>query len=175
MQSLKSIFEGWDGYNTSLARAVESLTPEQLRFQPVAELQSLGQIAAHIGAARVIWLGRIGAPGHEELQSQVEVWRRDSAIADDAPKLVDWLNVTWKMVEKVLATWSLEDLSRTYLHPYGGTTYRVSHQWTIWRVMCHDIHHGGQMTVLFEMLGLSPLELCVLGGHITECPVADQP
>ena len=76
------------------------------------------------------------------------------------------------MVEDNLQLWTIADLDETYHQPYGGKVYAVSRQWTIWRIMAHDIHHGGQLTILLSEQGIEPFELGDLGGHITEPPLA---
>ena len=76
------------------------------------------------------------------------------------------------MVEATLNAWTVGDLTETYRHTYWGKAYEVSRQWTLWRIMAHDIHHGGQLTILLGMQGIEALELIALGGHIIEPPLA---
>jgi uncharacterized damage-inducible protein DinB len=99
----------------------------------------------------------------------------DDSLADagDAGALVEWLEATWKMVEATLKLWTVAELETTYRHTYRGQVYAVSRQWTIWRIMAHDIQHGGQLTVLLYLQGIEPLELGYLGGHLTEPPLAE--
>jgi len=43
----------------------------------------------------------------------------------------------------VLATcdeWTVDHLFQTYPHRFRGVDYVVSRQWTLWRVMSHEIH-----------------------------------
>jgi hypothetical protein len=47
-QSLGTVFEGWDGYQLSLVRAVAPRTPEELRWRPAPHLRTAGEIARHI-------------------------------------------------------------------------------------------------------------------------------
>jgi uncharacterized damage-inducible protein DinB len=77
------------------------------------------------------------------------------------------------MVERTLNAWTVEDLQKTYRHTYWGQTYDVSRQWTIWRIMAHDIHHGGQLVVMLEMQGVECFELGAMGGHMVDLPLAD--
>jgi len=76
------------------------------------------------------------------------------------------------MIDRTLKTWTVEDLKRTYRHTWRGTIYAVTNQWTIWRIMAHDIHHGGQLVVVLRMQGIEPFELGDLGGHIVEPKLA---
>ena len=67
MTSLATIFDGWDGYQTSLVHAIAPLTPEQLRWHPAGDLRTVGQLARHISLGRLSWFMRMDAPGSAEL------------------------------------------------------------------------------------------------------------
>ena len=183
--SLASIYEGWDGYQRSLVHAVASLTPEQLAWRPSPNLRSLGELVRHIALGRITWFLRMDAPGSRELAGQISAWEEDQhgnqyviedaiAITDQATELVRWLEASWHMIDQTLKTWTVADLAKTYRHTWRGDIYAISHQWTIWRIMAHDIHHGGELVVMLGMQGLSNFELGDLGGHIIEPPLADQ-
>lgn len=175
--SLMTIYSGWDGYQTSLVRAITPLSPEQLAYRPLPEWRSVGEIAAHIAFGRIDWFSRMGAPGSAELAEQIgPFWntggRPEAAIADNPAEIVRWLHSSWQMIEANLTRWTVADLPQTYLQAYQGNTYAVSRQWTIWRIMAHDIHHGGQLTALLAAQGISPPDLAEQGGHIIEVPLA---
>lgn len=178
--SLARVFEGWEGYNTSLVKAIAPRTPDELAFRPVAGLRSVGEIAAHIGLGRVDWFHRMGAPGASGLARRVaeEAARgdgpleRQTSLTQDADALVRWLETSWRMVAGVLESWTVDDLSATFLQPYHGRTYVVSRQWVLWRIITHDVQHGGQLTVMLWQQGIAIPELGDLGGHLTEPPEA---
>jgi uncharacterized damage-inducible protein DinB len=77
MQKLAQIFEGWDGYQTSLLHAVTPLTSEQLSWRPAPERRSVGELVRHISLGRIIWFSRIAAPGIESVQQRVPRWYTD--------------------------------------------------------------------------------------------------
>jgi uncharacterized damage-inducible protein DinB len=133
-------------------------------------MSSVGEIASHIALGRIDWFSRMGAPGAKEL---AEGAPSREAIVGDAAQIVHWLEASWTMVEYVLSAWTVDDLATTYLQPYQGKTYSVSYQWVLWRIQAHDIHHGGQLTVLLEMQGILPMDLTYQGGHIVEPPLAE--
>ena len=170
---LQSIFEGWDGYQRALVAAVVARTPAELAHRPAPHLRSAGQIASHIVAGRVGWFSRLDAPGSAELVRAASAMASEDAIADDPAELVRWLDASWRVIADSLAQWTVADLDRTYIETYQGTTYRVSWQWTLWRVMAHDVHHGGELAVTLGMQGIALPELGDLGGHIVMPPVAD--
>jgi uncharacterized damage-inducible protein DinB len=173
--TLMPLFSGWDGYNLSLMHAVEPLTPTQLAYRHHPQWRSVGELAAHIAFGRVDWFNRMDAPGSQILSDEIarlSSQEPEKAIANDAALIVHWLERSWQMVENNLQNWTIADLSHWYPQPYQGKTYAVSRQWTIWRIMAHDIHHGGQLTILLSEQEIEPFELTALGGHITEPPLA---
>jgi uncharacterized damage-inducible protein DinB len=182
--SLKTIFDGWDTYQASLVNAIRPLAPEQLSWRPAARLRTAGEIARHIALGRVAWFLRMRAPGSEEVAGQIEKWDYDPHgnayvveeavdIAGQAAELARWLEATWEMIDKTLNAWSVPDLSFTYRHTWRGDTYAIPRQWTLWRIVAHDLHHGGELAVMLGLQGIELLELGDLGGHLTLPPLAE--
>lgn len=169
--TLSTLFEGWDGYQTSLLHAVQPLTPDQLAWRPAPWLRSVGEVAAHIALGRVVWFARMPAPGSLELEPEARL-ASEPALAQDKDGLVSWLVHSWQMIADTLQQWTVRDLSRTYRQEYGGKIYSVSYQWTIWRILTHDTHHGGELSLMLGMQGIEAFELGNLGGHLTMPPLA---
>jgi uncharacterized damage-inducible protein DinB len=185
IDSLQSIYEGWNGYNQSIANAVAPLTPEQLVWRPKDDFNSVGELVRHISLGRLTWLMRMGAPGSNDVTNQISDWVEDSdgnrdiveesiAITEQPAELVRWLDSTWQIIEKTLTTWKVSDLSHTYEHKWNGEIYAVSRQWTIWRVMNHDIHHGGELSLMLGLQGIEAFELSDLFGHIILPPLLNE-
>lgn len=170
---LQMIFEGWDSHQESLVRAVAPRSPRELAYRPAPKLRSVGELASHLSLGRIGWFARMGAPGSAALARAAAGWAPEAAIVEDAAELVRRLEVTWRMIADTLAQWTIGDLAQTYRHTYWGNTYAVSRQWTIWRIMAHDLHHGGELAVLLGLQGIAIPELGDLGGHLTEPPLAD--
>jgi uncharacterized damage-inducible protein DinB len=179
------VYDGWDGYQTSLVHAIAPLRSEQLAWRPAPNLRSVGEIARHISLGRINWFMRMGAPGSAEVAKRIAVWDEDKHgnryvveeaidIAENAAEQVRWLEFTWQMIDATLKTWTVADLARSYRHTWQGQTYAISNQWTIWRIMAHDIHHGGQLAIMLGVLGIDIPELGDFGGHITQTPLADE-
>lgn len=173
-QSLMNVYRGWDGYQISLVRAIAPLSREQLAYRPAPHVRSVGEIANHLILGRIDWFNRMGAPGSADLARQVAALGSWDAIAENPAELVRWLEATWRMIENTLTRWTVADLAQTYLHTYQGKSYAISRQWTIWRILSHDIHHGGQLAILLRAQGAASHELGALGGHLTEPPLAEQ-
>jgi uncharacterized damage-inducible protein DinB len=177
MHKLAQLFDGWNGYQTSLVHAVAPLTAEQLSWRPAPDRRSAGELVRHICLGRITWFSRIGAPGADEVASRVPRWYTDgdgarhvaeeSVPCDRSSLLTDWLALTWQPIQRLLEQWTVDDLFQTYPHRFRGIDYVVSRQWTVWRMMSHDIHHGGQLAILLALQGIEAFELRALGGHIT--------
>jgi len=55
----------------------------------------------------------------------------------------------------------------TYRHIREGKIFAVTRQWTIWRIMSHDLHHGGQLALILGLQGIDVPEPGDKGGHLT--------
>ena len=184
MTALGAIFEGWNGYQTSLLHATEPLTSEQFLWRPAPKVRSLGETVRHLALGRINWLARMSAPGIDEVCRQVPDWYTDSdgarhVVEDSLPSdnsevLTQWLELSWRPIERMLEEWTVEDLFRTYRHQFRAKLYDVSNQWTLWRIMSHDVHHGGQIAMMLACQGVPAFELGALGGHIVAPPIATQ-
>jgi phospholipase/carboxylesterase len=171
--SLMTVYKGWDDYQTSLVNAITLLSPAQLAYRPAPNMRSVGEVASHISFGRIDWFQRMHAPGSDELARQVKSLGAEDAIAENPAELVRWLEASWQMIEKTLSSWTVADLERTYKHSYQGKAYAISHQWTIWRILAHDLHHGGELAVMLGTQGIPIPELGDFGGHITQPSEAD--
>jgi len=179
MRRLAEVFDGWNGYQTSLVHAIAPLSPERLAWKPSEKVRSIGQLARHIATGRINWFKRMNALGSHDLAARITHWDYDPHgngyideksldIDRDAPALVDWLNSTWSMIQLTLDTWTVDDVAATYRHVWRGDVYEITRQWTLWRIMAHDIHHGGQIARILAEQNIDAFELRALGGHITE-------
>ncbi len=191
---LMSIFEGWDSHQLALVRAITPLTPAQLAWRPSSHLRSVGEIISHIALGRLYWFHNMGAPGSAELARQIAPWegekantenlseirrwfdaidQQETAIVENHTELLRWIEASWQMIETTLTTWTVADITQSYRQLYQGKMYAVSRQWVIWRIMSHDLHHGGEFSILLGLQGIDVPELGDQGGHLTELPLAE--
>jgi uncharacterized damage-inducible protein DinB len=182
---IQSVYEGWDGYNQSVIHAVEPLTAEQLAWRPTWQHRSVGDLVLHIALGRLEWFARMAAPGSDVLAGRIEEWEVDRdgnrhivdsalAITGDKADLIRWLDDTWQMIDLTLTSWSVADLRTSFRYTFNGQLYDIPRQWVIWRIMAHDIHHGGELSLMLGMQGIEAFELSALGGHIIMPPLADE-
>lgn len=180
--NLNAIFEGWEGYQQSLDHAIRPLSSDQLIWRPAPPFRSLGEVIRHLALGRVTWLARMNPPGIEAVIARVPQWHADGdgerhvfepAVPSDQPEiLAGWLSLSWQPIQAALAAWTADDLFKTYPHHWAGNVYSISRQWTLWRILSHDMHHGGQIAMMLAMLGVEAPELRALGGHIVAPPLA---
>jgi uncharacterized damage-inducible protein DinB len=183
--SLSTVFDGWDGHQASLVNAVAPLTAAQLAWRPGPDQRSAGEITRHIALGRLTWWFRMQPPGGSELMREIAEWHTDRdggrhvveeayPITEQADELVRWLEKSWGLIDRTLREWTVADLLRTYRHVYQGTAYAVSNQWTIYRILSHDLHHGGQLATTLGLQGIALPELGDLFGHLTFPPLAER-
>lgn len=183
--SLTSVFDGWDGHNRSIVNAITPLTKDQLIWRPSEKHRSTGELVRHISLGRIIWFSRMDAPKSKEIAAQISDWETDSdgnrhiiedalSITEDAAELSHWLELSWEMIEETLASWKISDLGVSYNYVWNGKTYANSRQWTIYRILTHDVHHGGELSLMLGMQGIEAFELSGLFGHITLPPLASE-
>jgi uncharacterized damage-inducible protein DinB len=174
VRSLMTLYKGWDDYQVSLVRAITPLSREQLAWRPAPHQRSVGELASHIINGRIQWFHYILGEGSEEFASQVAARRPGDAIEEKTAELVRWLEATWQMIEDALNRWNIADLAPTYQLPYKGKNYALTRQWIIWHVIAHDLHHGGELTLMLGMQGIALPELGDEGGHLSErAPLAE--
>lgn len=177
--SLDRIFDGWEGYNTALVRAIQPRSLEELEWRPAPSMRSVGEVAAHIALGRIDWFSRMGAPAAEEPARRVQHLATHAdeyaVLVTDAAGLVRWLNLSWAMIDATLKAWTVGDLWESFRQPYGGKVYSIPRQWVLFRMLIHDVQHGGQLSVMLGQQGVELPDLGYLGGHLTEPPVAEDP
>ena len=151
--TLATFYENWQLYQTHLQDAIAPLTADQLTLRAAPHVRSLGQIAAHIIAARVYWfiefLGETDADALPLMD-----WDERDAPDHSAADLVRGLDVSWKLMADALARWNAADMQKTFPNEWRGNHYDLSRGWVIWHLLEHDLHHGGEISLTLGMNGL---------------------
>jgi uncharacterized damage-inducible protein DinB len=156
--TLDVIYENWRGYQEKLCTSIAPLTTEHLLLQPAARMWPLGQIVQHIISVRAGWFSGT-LQDHDEVMNQYMAWGQRDSPARSAMELVRGLNDTWAFIEARLQRWTPDDCARTFPDEWDGQTYEVSRSWVIYHVMEHDLHHGGEVSLILGMNGLQALDL----------------
>ncbi|MBA3531682.1 MAG: DinB family protein [Ardenticatenales bacterium] len=156
--TLEVIYENWRGYHEKLCTCIAPLTNEQLLLQPAARLWPLGQMVQHIISVRAGWFSGT-LQDDDEAMTAYMMWGQRDSPARSAVELVRGLDETWAFIEARLQRWTPDDCARTFPDEWDGEVYEVSRSWVIYHVMEHDLHHGGEISLILGIHALPALDL----------------
>ena len=156
--TLDVIYENWQGYQGKLRNCIAPLTNEQLSLQPAAGMWPLGQIVQHIISVRAGWFSGT-LQDHNEAMNEYTLWGQRDSPDRGGVELARGLDETWAFIEARLQRWTPADCAGTFPDEYDGQVYEVSRSWVIYHVMEHDLHHGGEVSLILGMNGLRTLDL----------------
>ena len=156
--TLDVIYENWRGYHEKLRDRVAPLTSGQLLLQPAPGMWPLGQIVQHIVSVRAGWFSGTLQDDDEAMNEYMSWGQRDSPTRS-AAELASGLDETWAFIEARLRRWTPADRARTFPDEWDGRVHEVSRSWVIYHVMEHDLHHGGEVSLILGMNGLPALDL----------------
>ena len=151
--TLDVIYENWQGYNTRLQNCIASLTEEQLLLQPTRGMWPLGQIVQHIISVRAGWFS-FTLQDPDEVMNEYTLWGQRDSPGRSALELVRGLDQTWAFIESRLQRWTPAECAMTFPDEDNGQIYQVSRSWVIYHVLEHDLHHGGEVSLVLGMNGL---------------------
>jgi uncharacterized damage-inducible protein DinB len=63
------------------------------------------------------------------------------------------------MIEVGLRRWTTDDLMTEFTRQRRSGTESFSRAWIVWHVMEHDVHHGGEISLILGSNALDGLEL----------------
>jgi uncharacterized damage-inducible protein DinB len=156
--TLDEIFENWRIHNGKLCGAVASLTNAQLGLQPAKGMWPLGQILQHIVSVRAGWFAGTLQENDETMQAYMS-WGQRESPERSATELVRGLEETMAFIELRLNKWTPEDFAKTFPDEWDGKVYQVSRNWVTYHVLEHDLHHGGEASLILGMHGLKTIDL----------------
>ncbi|MGA7670056.1 MAG: DinB family protein [Nitrolancea sp.] len=162
--SLAKIYKGWDLYQQQLVNVIGPLTAEQLDLRAGPELRSVGEKLAHVIAVRARWLLLDLHEGEGEMEPYLgwDGWSEDGVHkeppARSAAELVTGLEATWGVLQRGLERWTPDDLNDVFPPAYPGEE-SFTRQYVIWHLIEHDLHHGGEASIVLGAHGIPALEL----------------
>ncbi len=154
--SLTLFYAGWELHQQRLTQAITQLTPEQLLLRAAPDMLSVGVLAAHIAGARAFWFHEIMGEGPAEVGRWLGLDDEDDS-ARTVEILAQALAETWAMIAAVLARCTQADLDEKFQRVTPGRVRTYTRQMLIWRIMEHDIHHTGEISLTLGMHGLPGL------------------
>jgi uncharacterized damage-inducible protein DinB len=156
--TLDTIYESWRGYQEKLRNAIAPLTDEQLDLQPAARMWPLSQTLQHIISVRAGWFsGTLQDP--DPLMEEYMLWGQRESPARSAAELARGLDDTWAFIEARVRRWTAEDCAKTFPDEWDGQIHHVSRSWVIYHVLEHDLHHGGEASLILGMHGLQGVDI----------------
>ena len=158
LSTLAVIYENWRGYQEKLRTCIAPLTNEQLLLQPAAHMWPLGQIVQHIISVRAGWFGGTLQDDDDAMNAYMEWGQRESPERSGV-ELAHGLDETWAFIESRLQRWTADDCAKTFPDEWEGQVWQVSRSWVIYHVMEHDLHHGGEVSLILGMNGLPTPDL----------------
>lgn len=159
-QSIAPFYQGWDTYQQQIVLAIAPLTHGQLRLAAGPGLRPVGMNAAHIASTRAGWLHYVLQVADDRLLEFLEWGDRERPIPP-AAELVRALEVTWQVIAEQLATWTIANLDDEFwdTDEQGNPEGPIRRQWVIWHLIEHDVHHGGEISLLLGSHGLPAVDI----------------
>jgi uncharacterized damage-inducible protein DinB len=149
-----AIYRGRHDHHRSLVRAIAPLTADQLALRASANLDSIGQIAAHIIAVRARWF-QFGETGDAvRVFKPFSGWDSRTAPVRSTEELVAGLEATWTGMQEAIDRWTVQEWAQTWPGEDDTEPEVVTRQWVIWYLLEHDIYHGGQISLTLLAHGL---------------------
>lgn len=155
-------YSGWEKHNELLVKAVQPLDEEQLGWAPAPHMWPVRRLANHIVAARAWWFG--GWMGEETETLAPIIDYDDDPGADEraAGEICDAFNRSWAAIRNSLNRWTDADLDEQFQrprpNPKGERPWRTR-RYIVWHVAEHDLHHGGEISLILGMHGGTGLDL----------------
>ena len=86
-------------------------------------------------------------------------WGRQGAKAQSAEELVSGLEATWTGMHDAIARWTAEDWQKTWPGEDDDEPEVITRHWVIWHLIEHDLHHGGEISIVLGAHGIAGLQL----------------
>ena len=162
--TIRPAYEAWPAYQHRLREVVASLTDEQLAIRPTPDRWPVWATVGHLACQRVFWLCDVaGEPGAETTPFTNASYDcpgdDDLAHVLDAPRLVEALDSTFRIVEACLDRWTPDMLVEEIRHPEWGDDRAHTRGWIIGRVLAHDVAHCTELDETFARSGLPRIDL----------------
>ena len=173
-RTLEPFLEGWAGYQRLLLDAIRPLNAEQLASRTAPFQWAVWQLASHMAGTRAYWFHEVLGEGDEEVGHMFAVesttvpdlpledagWEDDEDHPRTTAELTDAFDRTWAMLEEPLRRWTAEDLEVEFSRTRrSGEVQTFSRAWVVWHLIEHDLHHGGEISLILGSHGLSGLDL----------------
>ena len=159
--TIRAFYDRWPQYDRRLRETIAPLTDEQLALHAAPSNWPIWAIVGHLAASRVYWLCHVaGEPGAEATpwpNAADEGWEDDLTRPRTAAELIGALECTFAIVDRVLDTWTPDDLTQTFERRYLDTVQLHSRASILQRLLTHDAYHDGELAIALGSHGLEPV------------------
>ena len=159
---LIDFYSGWQKYNDLIIKAIAPLREDQLSQRPATNMWSVRTLAEHIVATRAWWLGGWMGEDSETLMPLIDFDDGPGADRRDAKTITEFLGITFGSLTRCLERWTEADLDQRFQRPrpndQGECPWRTR-GYIVWHVAEHDLHHGGEISLILGMHGGKGLDL----------------
>ena len=161
---IRAAYSSWPRYQARLREVVATLTADELALPTPGGGWPLWATIGHLACQRVFWLcdfaGEPGAsttrftnaaydcPGDDDLEHVLS--------SDD---LVEALDSTFRVVERVLDTWTIDALEEVLRRPEWDASWVKTRGAVIQRVFSHDVSHIADVNAVLGVAGLRQVDL----------------
>jgi hypothetical protein len=153
--SIRPAYPAWPLLHRQLREVVQGLTDEQLLLQPAPDRWPIWATIGHLACQRVFWLCDFaGEPGAESTPFTNAAF--DCPGDDDlenvrnAGQLVDALESTYAIVDRVLDTWTLDSLDEVLRRPEWDDSPVMARGVLVQRTYAHDVWHCAELNDTFS-------------------------
>jgi len=162
--SIRHFYSDWTQYRWRLVEGVRGLSDEQLAISAGPGHAPIWALAAHCAGVRTYWLcGVLGEPGAETTPFPDPWadfgWEDDLEHPRSADEIVNALETTGAIIERILDTWTQDDLEVEFERAYGDIRQMHTRRSILLRLLSHDAFHCGEISQLLGVNGLPAIDL----------------
>jgi uncharacterized damage-inducible protein DinB len=148
---LEGVFQGYDGewghVSRQLVALAEAIPAEKYAWRPGPGVRSTGEVLMHIAETNFWLLSHTGRKDPLGLSDTEQ-----AKIANDKPKVIDWLKRSLEAVKEAHASETPQDLQRKVTILHRQATFDGLYL----RALIHDNEHMGQLVAYARMNGIVP-------------------
>jgi uncharacterized damage-inducible protein DinB len=166
--ALRTFYDGWANCQDLLLSAMRDLTDQQLGLRVSPDQWAVWQLGSHMAGSRAYWFHDVLREGYPSVREMFRVaqttvpglaledavWEDEDEHPRSAREIVGAFDVTWHMIDGCLKRWTLDDLGVEFTRQGRTRTQTRSRQWVIWHLIEHELHHGGEISLILGSNGL---------------------
>lgn len=154
--AMSTIYSGWQTHQSRIITALAPLSADQLALSAAPNLRTIEEIAKHVIGARSRWMMM---DGDDSPFNEFANWDRDGMQSRSADELVRALDTTWQAMQAAIASWTPAQWQDTFPGEPPEEPEQITRMWVIWHLIEHDLHHGGEISLILGTNGLAAPDL----------------